>query len=197
MRFARDCCCRNQQREEIICENDSPVLSRIEDLFSVGAKSARKYKQPTAGVVRGVAVELHPEMRLRRLASLERALEQLQQALNVKTDLSTKQVRAFLMISKASIEGDPLTTEDLRRFLNLSSQTAHNTICLFVAQDLVVRQAAVFDGRAKHLQLTDAGRSVAHRMACAAQPPITAFAEAFRADHEETEEMSIGVHVND
>jgi DNA-binding MarR family transcriptional regulator len=65
------------------------------------------------------------------------------------------------MLAKASMEGDPLTTEDLRRYLNLSSQTAHNTVTYFVEHGFITRETATFDGRAKHLQLTNAGRSIA------------------------------------
>lgn len=97
---------------------------------------------------------------MRKLAALESTLERVQRALS-SADLTTRQVRAFLMLAKASIEGDPLTTEDLRRYLNLSSQTAHKTITYFVEHGFITRETATFDGRAKHLQLTDAGRSIA------------------------------------
>lgn len=102
---------------------------------------------------------------MNRLAALESALEQVQLALTKpNSDLTTRQIRAFLMLAKASLEGDPLTTEDLRRFLNLSSQTAHKTVSYFVELGLVERQRVWFDQRAKHLALTQAGRAVAESL---------------------------------
>lgn len=117
---------------------------------------------------------------MKRLTSLDCVLEQLQRALGVtpSADLSTRQVRAFLMICKASIEGDPLTTEDLRRLLNLASQTAHNTVTYFVDRELITRDIATFDGRAKHLQLTDKGRNIAESLDNSVS--VNAFADAFR-----------------
>lgn len=98
---------------------------------------------------------------MRKLAALESTLERIQRALNKTSDLTTRQIRAFLMVAKASLEGDPLTTEDLRRYLNLSSQTAHNTVTYFVDHGFIKREIATFDGRAKHLHLTDSGRTIA------------------------------------
>lgn len=88
------------------------------------------------------------------------------------------------MIAKASIEGDPLNTEDLRRFLNLSSQTAHNTIAQFVENGFIERVTAPLDARAKHLQLTAAGKSIAEFLVGGKSLQVSAFAAAFKAIEE-------------
>lgn len=116
------------------------------------------------------------------LSELESAIERVQRALSTQQscDLSSRQLRAFLMIAKASIEEDPLTTEDLRRYLNLSSQTAHNTVTYFVHHGFVKREVATFDGRAKHLHLTAAGKTIAMFLMGESDETVTTVCEEVR-----------------
>lgn len=99
---------------------------------------------------------------MRLLSALDRTLERAQKALTRRTaDMNTRQLRAFLMLAKASMEGEPFTTEDLRKYLNLSSSLAHKTVTYFVDNGFVEKQVTALDGRAKALHLTRAGAAIA------------------------------------
>jgi DNA-binding MarR family transcriptional regulator len=114
---------------------------------------------------------------MRRLAAIDRTLERLQRAFN-DDGIDITQVRAFLMLAKASIEGDPLTTEDLRRLLNVSSSYAHRTVTQFAQRGLVERKPAIYDCRAKLLQLTSEGRAVADEIMDACHETVSLHASS-------------------
>lgn len=114
----------------------------------------------------------------RAISEIESRLERLQSAFgNKHNDVTVRQLRAFLMIAKASIENEPLTTEDIRRLLNLSSQAAHKMVSQFVDTGFITKHVDLNDGRAKSLVLTDAGMKLAHFIRGGPEG-ATAFSEA-------------------
>lgn len=103
-----------------------------------------------------------PTLSVQALVQLERDFDRIQQSITVTNDL--RQVRAFAMIAKHSIEGDPLTAQDLCHYLGFASQTAHNMVKHFVAEGLLTQQRDDHDARAKHLMLTDEGTAALRRL---------------------------------
>lgn len=101
---------------------------------------------------------------VQRLARIEQDFERILTALGKGHDLTTKQVRAFAMIGKASLEGDPFTAQDLKRHLGLASQTASNTVARFVELGYLTQKRCDHDARIKHLVLTEAGTDALRRM---------------------------------
>jgi DNA-binding MarR family transcriptional regulator len=98
------------------------------------------------------------------LARLDADFERILRALHASHDLTTRQVRALLMIGKASSEGEPLTCNDLKRYLGLASQTASNTVHRFVELGYLRQERCESDARVKHLVLTDEGKEALRRM---------------------------------
>jgi DNA-binding MarR family transcriptional regulator len=96
------------------------------------------------------------------LSKLECKLERISLALH-DPGISVREVRAFLIIAKACREDEPLTTEDVRRLLGMSSQTAHTMIQNFVDSRLIERRNCTSDGRARLLILTEMGVDIATR----------------------------------
>lgn len=95
---------------------------------------------------------------LEALARLDEDVERIQRSLRATHDM--RAARAFLLLGKASLENEPLTTQDLARLLDLAAQTAHNTVQQFVAEGLVVKRRYDLDARVKHLVLTEKGVAV-------------------------------------
>lgn len=98
------------------------------------------------------------------LARLGRDFERIRASIGASHDLTTRQAQAFCMIGKASLEGEPLTAQDLIRLLGLASQSAHNTIRHFVRAGYVMQRRSDSDARVKHLVLTEQGTSALRRM---------------------------------
>ena len=90
-----------------------------------------------------------------RFAHLDQQFALLIARLGVSADV--QRARAFLHIGKASIEGDPLTTQDLVRFLGMTEKCALYAVAHFVERGYVSKVRCETDARAKHLVLTDAG----------------------------------------
>ena len=95
---------------------------------------------------------------LQALARLDQDVERIQRSLRATHDM--RAARAFLLLGKASIEGEPLTTQDLARLLDLAAQTAHNTVRGFVAEGIVAKLRYAQDARVWHLVLTEKGLNV-------------------------------------
>ena len=94
---------------------------------------------------------------LEALARLDEDVERIQRSLRATNDM--RAARAFLLLGKASLENEPLTTQDLARLLGLAAQTAHNTVQQFVEEGLVIKRRYDHDARVKHLVLTEKGLS--------------------------------------
>lgn len=107
---------------------------------------------------------MNSPINLKSLARIEQDFERILKSLGAGHDLTTRQVRALLMIGKASVEGDPLTAQDLRRYLGFASQTVSNTVHRFVELGYLEQRRSEHDARVKHLVLTPQGTEALRRM---------------------------------
>lgn len=110
------------------------------------------------------SLRMNSPINLQALSRMERDFERILRSLRTRRDLTTKQLRALCIVGKASIEGDPLATQDLCRLLGLPVQTAHNTIQRFIELGYLEQRRADDDARVKHLVLTEEGIEALRRL---------------------------------
>lgn len=98
------------------------------------------------------------------LSSLEYVIDRMTKILCGGHTTDVRQLRAFLMIAKASNDDEPLNQEDLITLLLMSRQAACDTVQRFVRCGVVAREVSTTDRRVKLLVLTDQGREIAQKI---------------------------------
>jgi DNA-binding MarR family transcriptional regulator len=99
------------------------------------------------------------------LAKLEFYIERISTKLGGRrADLSARQMRAFLIIAKASMDDEPINQEDLVHILGMPRQTASDTVRRFIELGLITREVCPTDRRTKCLVLTEHGQKFAQSL---------------------------------